>query len=154
MLRDLVINGPDHTPAIKVGALHLKIALMPLMSHRARLDSVIAEDVDATVVRDADGELELAHLVRPGPRSGPRSGWSVEIPKLALHRGHVALDTGTELANLDGIEIFGAAHIPQRGLRGIDDHRHPAASRARGCRPELVGLVGPARARTGADRAS
>jgi autotransporter translocation and assembly factor TamB len=108
VLRDLVINGPDHEPAIKVGTLHLELDLLPLLSHRARLAVVVAEDVDVILARDANGAFRIKDLLKPAPKST----WSVEIPKLALHRGHVALDLGTEIANLDGIEIFGAAHVP------------------------------------------
>ncbi len=107
VIRDLVINGPDHAPAITVRTLRFELGLWPLLSQRVELATVIAEDVEVLLDREANGELELMHLTKPGPTPT----WSLDIAWLALHRGHVRLETGPEVVNLDQIEIFGAAHV-------------------------------------------
>ena len=108
-LRDLVINGPDGKPAIRIGTATLELDLLPLLSRQARLAGLVADDVDVILERDPHGAYEIQRLVKPGPTST----WSVFIAKLAVHRGHVQIDTGHEVMNLDGIEIFGAAQLPQ-----------------------------------------
>src|ERR1700744_616872 len=47
VLRDVVINGPDKKPAIKVGTLKLRIVLLDLLKHDVQLHELAAEDVDA-----------------------------------------------------------------------------------------------------------
>ena len=52
-LHDVVINGPDHRPAISVKTLTIELGILPLLSHQARVVGVIAEDVDVDLRRDA-----------------------------------------------------------------------------------------------------
>ncbi len=106
---DVVINGPDGKPAITIKRLKLKLGIMPLISHQARISGLTAEDVDIDMRRDENGELEFKNLIKPGPKSA----WSVEIPDIVITRAHVKLDTGTEILNVDNIEITGAAHMPK-----------------------------------------
>lgn len=108
--RDVVINGPDHQPAITVKTLRLEVSLLPLLDKWAKLDSVTLEDLDVLLKRDPDGTLQISRLVKPGPKSG----WSVEIPDLEIHRGHVWLDTGAgeEPINLDKLQLAAALKMP------------------------------------------
>lgn len=111
VLRDLVLNGPDGEPAITVGKLTLELGLIPLASKEARFDSLVAEDVDVVLRRDASGELQVSKMIRS---SGEKSGWSIDIPSIVVQRGHVAVDTGTDEGwfNFDDITIYGGAHMP------------------------------------------
>src|SRR5207244_389528 len=48
-------------------------------------------------------------------RPGPKSTWSVAMPNLEIHRGHVMFDAGTEVMNIDNLEIYANAKIPFGG---------------------------------------
>ncbi len=113
--RDLVINGPDGEPAITAKTVRIRLALVPLMSQQARISSLVLEDVEVILDRDEGGELELSRLLRPGPKSG----WSVELPDVRIHRAHVSYDTGRgERWNLDGAELRAEVYAPfERPLR-------------------------------------
>ncbi|MGE0400064.1 MAG: translocation/assembly module TamB domain-containing protein [Kofleriaceae bacterium] len=111
VLTDLVINDPEGQPAITVKRLAVEIALLPLVRQEARLKSVIASDVDVNLRRDENGELMIGRMVKPAPKSG----WSVDLSHLEVHRGHVRVAMPDGPVNLDGIEIFGSASLPATG---------------------------------------
>ncbi|HEX7839633.1 MAG TPA: hypothetical protein VF469_19290, partial [Kofleriaceae bacterium] len=104
-LHDLVIRGPGGRPAISVKTLTLELGILPLLSHQARVLGLSAEDVDVALVRDASGELAIRRLTKPGPKST----WSVDLPRLAIRRGHVRLDTAGGPLNFDGLAFDGWA---------------------------------------------
>ena len=106
-INDLVINGPDGEPAISAKKIKLGVGILPLVSKKAILSSIVVEDVDVRIARDQDGNLQFSHLMKPGPESG----WSISIPTLEIHRAHVAYDTGTEWLNFDNLEIIGGASM-------------------------------------------
>lgn len=111
VLDDLVINGPDKQPAIKVKALHVKLPLLPLISHQLRVDKVVADDVDVILKKDRAGGYQIAHLTKPGPKST----WNIALPNVEVHRGHIAVDTGKEWVDLDGLELWVDAAMPFGG---------------------------------------
>jgi translocation-and-assembly-module (TAM) inner membrane subunit TamB-like protein len=110
-LHDVVIRGPDRRPAISVKRLTIELGLLPLLSHQARVAGILAEDVDIDLARDASGELAIKHLLRPSPASR----WSIALPKVAIRRGHVRFDTGTEVMNLDALALDARATLPHDG---------------------------------------
>ncbi|HEX3758016.1 MAG TPA: translocation/assembly module TamB domain-containing protein [Kofleriaceae bacterium] len=110
-LHDVVINGADRKPAIRVKHLTVELGLLPLLSHQARVIAVRADGLDVDLRRDARGALVTQDLTRPGPPSA----WSVELPEVTVHRGHVRYDTGREVVNLDGIELDAWAQLPHAG---------------------------------------
>jgi autotransporter translocation and assembly factor TamB len=129
-LRDLVIHGPDGKPAISVKTLNVSIGILPLLSHQARVGAVVAEDVDVSLLRDAQGDLAIKHLLKPGPSSG----WSVGLPKVEIRRAHIVVDTGSEIINLDGVDLDAKAELPHGGpidasvdLKGTWRERQAAA---------------------------
>jgi hypothetical protein len=113
VLTDVVINGPDGQPAIIVKRLTVKLPLLPLISHQLRVEKVIAENLDVNLKRDANGDLQIAHLTKPGPKST----WSIALPNVVVHRGHVAFDTGSNegVFDLDNIELAVDARLPFGG---------------------------------------
>jgi len=110
-LRDLVIRAPDGRPAISVATLTVDLALLPLVSHQARVLGVLASGVEIDLARDARGELAVAHLLRPGPASA----WSVELPRISVRDAHVRLDSGAEVMNFDGVTLDAHARLPHGG---------------------------------------
>ena len=111
ILHDVVLNGPDRKPAISVKTLRVAVGILPLLSHQARVMGVIAEDVDVDLRRDPDGTLQIQRLLVPGPKSG----WSVALPRIQLRRAHVRVDTGQEVMNFDGLAIDARARLPHAG---------------------------------------
>lgn len=112
VLRDVVINGPDGKPAISAAKLTLGLALPALISKHADLTSVVVDGLDVRLARNVDGTMQIANLLKPAPSSG----WSVNIPDLQIHGGHVTYDTGTEWMNADAVELYGALHVPFGGV--------------------------------------
>jgi len=84
-LLDVVINGPDHKPAITVKTLRLHLGVLPLVSHQAVVSGLVAEDVDIDLRRDPDGQLQASRMMR----KQDKSSWSVVIPDLQVKRAHV-----------------------------------------------------------------
>ncbi len=112
VVRDVVIDGPDGKPAIQIGALHLHVGLLPLISHQLVLSKLVADDVDVKLDRDRDGELRAKRLLKPGPPST----WNVVLPALEIHRAHVMIDTGTRgVIDLDDLQIDGNIKLPHGG---------------------------------------
>lgn len=111
VLDDLVINGPDKQPAIKVKELHVKLPLLPLISHQLRVDKLVADDVDVILKKDPAGGYQIAHLTKPGPKST----WNIALPDVEVHRGHIAVDTGKEMVDLDGLELWVDSTMPFGG---------------------------------------
>lgn len=111
VLEDLVINDPEGVPAISVKRLAVEIALLPLIGQEARLTSVVASDIDVDLRRDANGQLLAGRMVRPAPKSG----WSVDLRHLEVHRAHVQVAMPDGPLNIDGVEVFGAATLPAAG---------------------------------------
>jgi hypothetical protein len=116
VLYDVLINGPDKTPAIKVKTLTVKLPLMPLISHQLRVDKIIADELELFIKRDAHGQVNLANLMKP---SEEQSTWSIKLPNVEVHEGHVNLAAGMgpgpEPIDLDNIEIYVDAALPFAG---------------------------------------
>jgi hypothetical protein len=113
VLVDLVINGPDKQPAIKVKRLTVKLPLLPLISHELRVQKIIADELDVTARKLDNGEFNLANLTNPAEPST----WNVYLPNVEVHRGHVLLDQGkgSEPIDIDNLEVAVDARIPFGG---------------------------------------
>ena len=132
-LRDIVIDGPDHQPAISVGSLAVSVQLRALLGHDVRVTSIEASDVAIDVKRDADGRFELAQLMAPSNAepdaagsagsaapAKSSSGWTIELPAIAVHRGRVRVDTGTPdagVVDLDDLAIDASARLGGNGSK-------------------------------------
>lgn len=113
VLTDLVLNGPDGKPAIRVDRLTVKLPLLPLISHQLRVEKLIVDGLDVHARKLASGEYQLAHLTRP---SSP-STWDITLPDVVVHDGHVHVDQGTgrEPIDLDDLELTANANAPFTG---------------------------------------
>lgn len=109
---DVVINGPDGAPAITAKKITLGLALPALVSKHADLTSVVIDGLDVRLARNVDGSMQIANLLKPQPSSG----WSVNIPDLQIHRGHVAFENGDAWWNADAVEVYGALRVPFGGV--------------------------------------
>jgi autotransporter translocation and assembly factor TamB len=107
---DVVINGPTRRPAITIRRLHVRLALLPLLSHQLRIDRLEADDVDVVLEKRPAGDYEIEDLT-----TGPSSSWSIAVRDLRIHRGHVAIDAGKEWIDLDRIELQAAGSVPFEG---------------------------------------
>lgn len=111
VLTDLVINDASKQPAIKIKRLTVKLPLLPLISNDLRVDKIIAEELDVLVKRDSQGQLNLANLRNPAEPST----WNVKLPSVAVHRGHVRVELGSEPIDIDNLEIVVDAALPFAG---------------------------------------
>ncbi|HTR56174.1 MAG TPA: hypothetical protein VMJ10_36115, partial [Kofleriaceae bacterium] len=110
VVADLELDGPDGARAIAVGELRVRVALLPLLRRRIVVTKLVASDVDVNVRREATGELELADMTKPGPRSD----WSVRLERIEVHRAHAAYASGATI-DLDAIEGGGNVSMPANG---------------------------------------
>jgi hypothetical protein len=113
IVRDLVINGPDLKPAITVKTLRVHVALIPLLSHHVNINKLIADDVEVLLKREATGDLEIKHLLKPKPKS--ESLWNLNFARIEIHRGHLMFDTGKEEIDLDNLQLDAHAQVPHVG---------------------------------------
>ncbi len=111
VLKDVVINDADKQKAITIKRLTVKLPLMPLLSNQLRVDKIIADELDIRVRRDSQGKVNLANLRNPAEPST----WSVTLPNVEVHRGHVRNELGAEAMDIDNIEIFIDAKLPFAG---------------------------------------
>lgn len=111
VLKDVVLNGPDKQPAISVKRLTVKLPLMPLISNELRVAKLIADDLDVHIKKDAQGQINVANLTK----KGDPSTWTIKLPDVQVHRGHVRLDLGKEPVDLDNIELYVDAAMPFAG---------------------------------------
>ncbi|MGE3457904.1 MAG: AsmA family protein, partial [Kofleriaceae bacterium] len=119
-VRDVVINGPDDQPAITIKTLRLHIKLFDLLKRDVQLSKLSADGVDVELRRDANGQLQVAQLMRPKPDQDAGSSWNIEMPSIEVTSGHLLIDTGTadaQIVNLDHIAVSASAHLPARGTR-------------------------------------
>ncbi|MEO8841661.1 MAG: translocation/assembly module TamB domain-containing protein [Kofleriaceae bacterium] len=117
ILRDVVINGPDHQPAIRAKTVRVSVGIFDLVKHTIKLQDVIAEDVDLAIKREADGSFAMAKLLEPDPNP-TKSTWNVDLDDIDLVRAHVMIDTGTQdtgVVNLDDVVVLGNLHLHNDG---------------------------------------
>jgi hypothetical protein len=135
--RDVVIRDPAGGPAITAKTVRIRLAILPLISKEARLSTVIVDGAEVNLERDEHGDLRVAHLLRPGPKTG----WSADLPDIRIHGGHVAYDTGRgERVNLDGVELKAEARIPFARPLGVSVNL-TAQWRERGLPLELDAII-------------
>ena len=122
ILRDVVINGPDHKPAITVKELRVRVGLFDLVKHDIKLRDIAAEDVDVAIKRNADGSFQMANLLTPSDPNKPetKSAWNVDLSDVDLVRAHLMVDTGTPdagVVDLDDVVIHANAHLDRDGTK-------------------------------------
>ena len=128
VFKDVVINGPDHKPAITVKTLHASASIFDLLHHDVKLTEVLAEDVDVQVKREADGTYALTKLLKPAKKvpakenikNPEQSPWNIDLQDVDVVRGHVMFDTGSPdlgVMNLDDVVIEANAQLHGNGTR-------------------------------------
>jgi autotransporter translocation and assembly factor TamB len=128
VFKDVVINGPDHKPAITVKTLHASASIFDLLHHDVNLKEAIAEDVDVQVKREADGTFALTKLLKPAKKEPAKqniknpqqSAWNIDLDNIDVIRGHVMIDTGSPdfgVVNLDDVVLTANAQLHGNGTR-------------------------------------
>jgi AsmA protein len=81
----------------KIGAVHVSVAMLPLLSRKLVVDRIELRDIEANLVKKADGSTnfdDLAGAEKPAPASAPSAGGDAAP-------GPVAIDiSGVRIANL------------------------------------------------------
>lgn len=100
VIDDLRLNGVDGKPMIIVGTARVKIEILPLLGHIARIDRLDLEDVTF----DKHPQPELPPEIPETPKEGGNA-WSVEIPRASVLRGRVVVANAekrlVEITDLD-----------------------------------------------------
>ena len=107
VLRDVMIADVTGAPMIRAGAVRFRIGLLALLRRHARVDGLVAEDV----------ELHLGRGRELAPAAGPRGarGGRAELRGARVRRAHVVLDAGFERLDLDAIDAAGTVRISDTG---------------------------------------
>jgi TamB, inner membrane protein subunit of TAM complex len=104
VVRDVELQAADGRTYARVGELRIDLALRPLLGKVARIDRLVADDV----------ELYPLRAIAP-PESEPEPGtWSVELPAIEVHRARVVIEPGaegTEPVTLDRLELAAAVSM-------------------------------------------
>ena len=106
--RDVVLDGRDHQPIVRVATLRVRVALWPLVVDTVQVDEAVAEDVRVTVRRQPAGPP-------PGPRGAP-SPWRVALPRVAVRRATVELAFGNQVQTIAAIDATGAIAAGAGGI--------------------------------------
>ncbi|HEY0480194.1 MAG TPA: hypothetical protein VGD37_21885, partial [Kofleriaceae bacterium] len=122
-LHDVELDGRDRGPLITAGALHVRIALWPLVVRTARFDAVAADDL-RVFVRDQPTAAEAAPA-----RAAEPSPWQVELRDVAVHLATVEIEHGG--IALRDLDVAGAAFV-DGGRVGISGAVRGRWSRAGG----------------------
>ena len=126
-LEAVELDGADHRPLVTAAAVRASLAVWPLVVQTARLDQVVADDVQV-FVRDRPATPASAGA------GGAPSAWRVELPSLEVHRAAVVIDRA-QLA-LGDLEVAGELTV-EAGRIAITGAVHGRWSRAGGAAAEL-----------------
>jgi TamB, inner membrane protein subunit of TAM complex len=108
-MRDLELDGRDHTPLVTIGTLDVAVALWPLLAGTAHVDNLVAGDVHVFVHRDPEGRSPVA------PASGP-SPWRVELPHVGIHHARIEITAGASTQTIADVDVFAAATVDATGV--------------------------------------
>ncbi|HTM21778.1 MAG TPA: hypothetical protein VL172_14750, partial [Kofleriaceae bacterium] len=112
-LRDVEIDDAEGQPAIRVAALRGDLALRPLLDHEARFHWLVAEGLQVDGRRQADGTLDLSHLLVPSEE--PR-GWDVTVEDLQIPDARVTITGGAQdPLHVDDLDVTGSLSAPRTG---------------------------------------
>ncbi len=111
---DIEIDGADHKPFAKIGAVKLKLALMPLISKTARLDELVIEDVVVTPGAPLKTPEQVAAAEAKARREPPEpSSWTIELPSIEVHRASVVVRGVDPVFGVaSNLELSGHAAMP------------------------------------------
>ncbi|MCX5745090.1 MAG: translocation/assembly module TamB domain-containing protein [Proteobacteria bacterium] len=105
VVRDLTINGTDHTAMVTIGKVTLEVDLQPLLDKQVHVSSLVVEDVAV--------ELHPRPTEPPDLTPTHPSTWSIELPSIEVRRGGVAVtDLGPEPIHVDELNVHAAVALP------------------------------------------
>ncbi len=94
---NLELDGRDGKRMVFVSSLKFHVELLPLLSGRVRVDSVVLEDVIV------DQHPQPPAPPEPEPPSKP-SSWTIEVPSIEVHHARVAVTTPRGVVELHDLE--------------------------------------------------
>jgi len=95
VIDDLRLNGRDGKPMLVIGTTKVKVSILPLLAHTARIDSIAVEDVTVDKHAQPEPSPEIPETAKEGG-----SAWEIEIPQATLVRGRVVVATSTRTIEL------------------------------------------------------
>lgn len=103
-VRDLELDGRDHTPLVTIDRLDVAVALWPLVVGTVHVDTLVADGVHVVVHREPPAPAS-AHA-----SSGP-SPWRVELPHVEVHHATVQIEAGDAPQTLADVDLAAAATV-------------------------------------------
>jgi hypothetical protein len=108
VIDDLRLNGRDGKPMLVVGTTKVKLSILPLLAHIARIDSVAVEDVTV----DQHPQPEPSPEIPETPKEGG-SAWEIQIPRATLARGRVVIKAGSRVIELTDLDAQASVTVAE-----------------------------------------
>ena len=108
VIDDLRLNGRDGKPMLVIGTARVKLALLPLLGHVARIDSVVLDDVRLDIHPQPERPAEP-----PEPAGEGGATWTVEIPQVMVQRGRVTIASATRTIELADLEAQASVSVAE-----------------------------------------
>ena len=112
-LRDITIKDPQGQVAVAVGAVEVEYSLSQLVDKTVMVDSLVLENLQVQGVRNDDGTINLAQLIKasddtedkePTSDSAP-SPWRVIAPKIALRNSSASFQDGAQTSHAQELSL-------------------------------------------------
>ncbi|HEY6034479.1 MAG TPA: hypothetical protein VIV58_09480, partial [Kofleriaceae bacterium] len=132
VIDDLRLNGRDGKPMLVVGTAKVRLSILPLLAHTARIDSIALEDVTVDKHAQPEPSPEIPETAKEGG-----SAWEVQIPQATVVRGRVVVATSSRVIELTDL----AAEASVTVAEGITIEAH-ATGKYAGKPFEVTTLLG------------
>ncbi|HET9989987.1 MAG TPA: hypothetical protein VFQ65_15760, partial [Kofleriaceae bacterium] len=99
VIDDLRLNGRDGKPMLVVGTTKVKLSLLPLLVHTARIDAIAVEDVTFDKHALPEPSPEVPETAKEGSAT-----WEIQIPRATLVRGRVVIAAGSRVIELTDLD--------------------------------------------------
>jgi len=108
VIDDLRLNGRDGKPMLVVGTAKVRLSILPLLAHTARIDAIALEDVTV----DQHPQPEPSPEIPETPKEGG-SAWEVQIPQASIVRGRVVVATPTRVIELTDLNAEASVTVAE-----------------------------------------
>jgi hypothetical protein len=117
VLRDLSLTDATGQKVVAARAARITFSIWPLVHQHVFLHKLRIEGLRVDGVQKADGTINLAGLMKPQPEKKEPSKWTVDIDKVELVDGALALTrpAPAESVHLDDFEIHAGLHLGSNG---------------------------------------
>ncbi len=112
IVRDVVIEDTDGQPAIRVAALRLELAILPLVRQQAHVKKVTVEGLVVHGRQRPDGSFNLTGLLKKAEK---KSAWDIRLDGLSIAGAQIVIETPEQTVHLDDVRLAASATVIANG---------------------------------------